>query len=38
MRSAAGDTNSVIVQLSFGTNQNNEVFVRRADKGFLFTR
>jgi hypothetical protein len=37
LRSAAGDTNSVIVQLSFGTNQNNEVFVRRADEDFVYT-
>jgi hypothetical protein len=38
LRSAAGDTNSVIVQLSFGigTNQNNEVFVRRADEDFIY--
>jgi hypothetical protein len=38
LRSAAGDTNSVIVQLSFGlsTNQNNEVFVRRADEDFVY--
>jgi hypothetical protein len=36
LRSAAGDTNGVIVQLSFGTNQNNEVFVRRADEDFVY--
>jgi hypothetical protein len=36
LRSAAGDTNSVIVQLSFGANQNNEVFVRRADEDFVY--
>jgi hypothetical protein len=36
LRSAAGDTNSVIVQLFFGTNQNNEVFVRRADEDFVY--
>jgi hypothetical protein len=36
LRSAAGDTNSVIVQLSFGTNQNNEVFVQRADEDFIY--
>jgi hypothetical protein len=35
LRSAAGDTNGVIVQLSFGTNKNNEVFVRRADEDFI---
>ena len=34
--STAGDTNSVIVQLSFGTNQNNEVYVRRADEDFVY--
>ena len=32
----AGDTNSVLVQLFFGTNQNNEVFVRRADEDFVY--
>ena len=36
LRSAAGDTNRVMVQLSFGTNQNNEVFVRRADEDFVY--
>jgi hypothetical protein len=36
LRSAAGDTNGVMVQLSFGTNQNNEVFVRRADEDFVY--
>ena len=36
LRSVAGDTNSVFVQLSFGTNQNNEIFVRRADKDFVY--
>ena len=36
LRSAAGDTNSVMIQLSFGTNQNNEVFVRRADEDFVY--
>ena len=36
LRSVAGQTNSVIVQLSFGTNQNNEVFVRRADEDFVY--
>jgi len=36
LRSVAGDTNSVIVQLSFGTNQNNEVFVRRTDEDFVY--
>ncbi|MGA2786258.1 MAG: DUF4340 domain-containing protein, partial [Verrucomicrobiota bacterium] len=36
LRSAVGDTNSVLVQLSFGTNQNNEVFVRRTDENFVY--
>jgi hypothetical protein len=36
LRTAAGDTNSVLVQLSFGTNQNNMVFVRRADEDFIY--
>jgi hypothetical protein len=36
LRSAAGDTNSVIVQLFFGTNQNNKIFVRRADEDFVY--
>ncbi|MFZ0828581.1 MAG: DUF4340 domain-containing protein [Verrucomicrobiia bacterium] len=36
LRSVAGDTNSVMVQLFFGTNQNDEVFVRRADEDFVY--
>ena len=36
LRSVAGDTNSVIVQFSFGTNQNDEVFVQRADEDFVY--
>jgi hypothetical protein len=36
LRSAAGDTNSAIVQLSFGLAQTNEVFVRRADEDFVY--
>jgi len=36
LRSVAGDTNSAFVQLSFGTNQNNLVFVRRADEDFVY--
>lgn len=36
LRTVAGDTNSVLVQLSFGTNQNNLVFVRRADEDFIY--
>ena len=36
LRSAAGDTNSAIVQLSFGLTQTNEIFVRRADEDFVY--
>ena len=36
LRSAVGDTNAVIAQLLFGTKQTNEVFVRRADEGFVY--
>ncbi|HEY1717519.1 MAG TPA: DUF4340 domain-containing protein [Verrucomicrobiae bacterium] len=36
LRSTAGDTNSAIVQLSFGSAQTNEVFVRRADEDFVY--
>ncbi len=36
LRSVAGDTNSTMVHLSFGTNQNNQVFVRRADEDFVY--
>jgi len=36
LRSAAGDTNAVIAQLLFGTNQNNEVYVHRADEDFIY--
>jgi hypothetical protein len=36
LRATAGDTNTAIVQLFFGTNQNNEVFVRRADEDFVY--
>jgi len=36
LRSAAGDTNSVLVQLSFGTNQNHMVFARRTDEDFIY--
>lgn len=35
LRSAIGDTNAVIAQLLFGTNQANEVFVQRADEGLF---
>lgn len=34
--STAGDTNSTLVQLDFGTNQDDEVFVRRADEDFIY--
>jgi hypothetical protein len=34
--SAVGDTNAVIAQLQFGTNQDNEVFVKRADEDFIY--
>jgi hypothetical protein len=37
LRSAIGDTNAVIAQLQFGTNQNNEVFVRRADEASIYS-
>jgi hypothetical protein len=36
LRSATGDTNAVIAQLLYGTKQTNEVFVRRADEGFVY--
>jgi hypothetical protein len=36
LRSTAGDTNSAIVQLSFGLAQTNEVFVKRADEDFIY--
>jgi hypothetical protein len=36
LRSAAGDTNAVIAQLFFGTNQDNKVFVRRPDEDFIY--
>jgi hypothetical protein len=36
LRAKADDTNSTMVQLSFGTNQTNEVFVRRADEDFVY--
>jgi hypothetical protein len=32
----AGDTNAVIAQLLFGTNQTDKVFVRRADEDFVY--
>ncbi|HZF01001.1 MAG TPA: DUF4340 domain-containing protein [Methylomirabilota bacterium] len=36
LRSIAGDTNAPLVQLNFGTNQNNDVFVRRSDEDFIY--
>ncbi|MES1180660.1 MAG: DUF4340 domain-containing protein, partial [Verrucomicrobiota bacterium] len=36
VRSAAGDTNAVIAALAFGTNQDNKIFVRRADEDFVY--
>jgi hypothetical protein len=36
LRSAAGDTNSVVAQLDFGTNQDNKVFVRCAGEDFIY--
>ena len=36
LRSAAGDTNTVIADILFGTNANNEVFVKRADEDFIY--
>jgi hypothetical protein len=35
-RSKAGDTNSVVAQLSFGTNQDNKVFVQCAGEEFIY--
>jgi len=36
LRATAGDTNSAIVQLNFGTNQDSKVFVRRSDEDFIY--
>jgi hypothetical protein len=36
LRSKADDTNAVIVQLSFGATQTNEVFVRCAGEDFIY--
>jgi len=36
LRSAAGDTNSAVAQLDFGTNQDNKVFVRCAGEDFIY--
>ncbi|HUB87375.1 MAG TPA: DUF4340 domain-containing protein [Verrucomicrobiae bacterium] len=34
--SAVGDTNAVIAQLLFGTNQDDKVFVKRTDEDFIY--
>jgi hypothetical protein len=36
LRSVAGDTNSAVAQLDFGTNQDNKVFVRCAGEDFIY--
>ena len=36
LRSKAGDTNSAVAQLYFGTNQDNKVFVRCAGEDFIY--
>jgi hypothetical protein len=36
LRSAAGDTNSVVAQMDFGTNQDSRVFVRCAGEDFIY--
>ena len=36
VRSTAGDTNAVIVQLNFGTNQDNRIFVQRSDEDSIY--
>jgi len=36
LRSAAGDTNSVVAQMDFGTNQDNKVFVRCVGEDFIY--
>jgi hypothetical protein len=36
LRSAAGDTNSLIAQLIFGTVETNKVYVKRADENFVY--
>jgi len=36
LRSKAGDTNAVIAQLDFGTNQDNNVFVRCGGEDFIY--
>jgi hypothetical protein len=36
LRGAAGDTNSVLAQLIFGTVETNRVFVKRGDEDFVY--
>jgi hypothetical protein len=36
LRSAAGDTNSVIAQLMFGSATTNQIYVKRADENFVY--
>jgi hypothetical protein len=36
LRTVAGDTNSVLVQLQFGTAGTNQVFVKRADEDYVY--
>ena len=36
LRSAVGDTNSVIAQLLFGNNNNTNIYVKRGDEGFVY--
>jgi hypothetical protein len=36
LTNAAGPTNLVVADLSFGTNQDGKVFVRRADEDFIY--
>jgi len=36
LRTKAGDTNAVVAQLTFGTNQDNKVFVRCAGEDFIY--
>jgi len=36
LRSTAGDTNSVIAQIIFGTAGTNQIFVKRGDEGFVY--
>jgi hypothetical protein len=36
LRAAAGDTNSVIAQLLFGTTSTNQIYVKRGDEDFVY--